>query len=222
MLIWKIINMQSQGELMGNIKIEKILLNIGLFSIAIYLINLIVLASLYSEYSHFTNVVSDLGRLEAPHHKIFNTVIISVGFLYLLTAVGFYLSIHRLTGRKLLAVLIAIFIGSFGINLFFGGLYPLPDPRHAGYGIGTFYFLTPLLLIWVFSKTPGTSNFKRLQIISFIAVLFSIIVMGGMIAGIINIGNFSGIMQRIQVLIIMSWYAYTCIWLLNKPLKNIS
>ena len=198
---------------MNKLTRERILLWLGICIPFIYFINLIVLAALYPGYSHMSNWVSDLGRIEAPHHKIFNLVIFLSGILYLLTGLGFFYSVNRITGRKVQAIFIGVFIAVFGINYFFGAFYPLPDPRHGGYGIGLLHFFSPLLLAWAFWRLPDSRVFTIFQLLYFILILiFTVIPLE--VWGVFNETNL-GIFQRIQSVIIFAWFVYSCYWLIR-------
>ncbi len=198
---------------------EKILLGTGIAITVIYFLNLFVLAAMYPGYSHMSNWVSDLGRMEAPHHRIFNAVIGLLGILYLLTALGFFYSIKRVTEKKVLAILIGVSIAAFAINCFLGACYPLPDPRHGAYGIGILHFFTPFLLAWAFWRLIGSRIFTILQLLSFILIVtgFLIQMRAG---GLVNEMNL-GLVQRLHALIIFTWLTFTCYWLIKYKPKKI-
>ncbi len=198
---------------MNKLNREKILLVIGIAIGVIYFLNLFVLAAMYPGYSHMRNWVSDLGRIEAPHHRIFNAVIALIGVLYLPAGLGFFYSVKRITGRKVLAVVIGVFVAVLSVNLFFGAFYPLPDPRHGGNGIWFLHFFTPLLLAWAFWRLKGSRYFTIYQLLSFILiVIIALIQMGA--GGLVNQMNL-GLVQRLQALILFTWFASTCYWMIR-------
>ena len=189
---------------------ERILLALGICITVIYFINLIVLGALYPEYSHMSNWVSDLGRAEAPHHRIFNSVVLFTGILFLLSGLGFFYSINRITKRKVLATFICGFVAAFGINFFIAAIFPLPDPRHSAIGIGFLTFFTPILLAWTFWKISDSRAFAINQASSFIFIVLSTIV-----ASVFSNEMYSGLLQRIQAVVIFGWLAYSCFWLMQ-------
>ena len=198
---------------MKRINREQVLLGLGIAIWVLYFLNLFVFAAMYPGYSHMRNWVSDLGRVEAPHHRIVNAVGVLLGILYLLTALGFFCSVSRVTGRKVLAFIIAIFVGVFGVNLFFGAFYPLPDPRHGAYGIGFLHVLTPLSLVWAFRRLPESRFFTIHQLSSFILIVTITSIMMGA-GGLVNQMNL-GLVQRLQALVLSTWFASTCYWLMR-------
>ena len=189
---------------------ERALLSLGIILTAIYFLDLIILAALNPDYSHMSNWVSDLGRIEAPHHEIFNVVGFLIGILFLLTGLGFFYSLHRITKRKVLAVFIGSFVSVFGINLIFAVLFPLPDPRHSAFGIGFLTFFAPILLAWACWRIPNSRAFAILQILSFILILLS-----SFGANAFTNSGYLGLFQRIQAVIIFGWLTYSCLWLMR-------
>ncbi|MFC1839658.1 DUF998 domain-containing protein [Thermodesulfobacteriota bacterium] len=196
---------------MNNINREQRLLVLGIAITVIYFLTLIILAALYPDYSHMRNYVSDLGRIEAPHHKFFNSVVIFLGLLYLLTGLGYYYSVKRITEKNVLAVFIGSFVAVLGIAYFFGGFYPLPDPRHGGYSIGLLHFFTPLLLVWAFWKLPDTRLFRFYQLMCFILIVTFILIQAG-VFGLIDETNL-GLFQRLGAISLYAWFTFTCYWL---------
>jgi len=205
---------------MKKINREQLFLGIGIAIMIIYLLNLFVLAALSPDYSHMRHLVSHLGTTYFPYHNIFNAVIILIGLLYIPTGMGFYFSIKRITGRKVLAVVIGITVGIFSINAFFGGFYPLPDPRHGGYGIGFIHFLTPVLLAWAFWKVQGARFFIFYQFISLTLMIIVILIMIG-VGGLAS-GTNAGLIQRLQILAWIPWFSYVCYWLIRHKSEKIT
>ena len=205
---------------MNEIKREQLFLGTGFAIMIIYLLNLFVLGAISPGYSHMRHLVSHLGTLWFPYHAIFNTVVIAIGFLFISAGMGFYYSIKRITRRKLLAVLVGISVGIFGIEAFFGGFYPLPDPRHGGYGIGLIHGLTPLLLAWAFWKIQGARLFVCYQFISFALLIIVCLVHRG-VGGLVTETN-AGLIQRLQLLVWIPWFTYVCYWLIRYKSEKIT
>lgn len=198
---------------MNKLTVRQKLLGLGICIPFVWFSTVIILGSLNPAYSYMSNWASDLGRIEAPHHVIFNSIIIFSGFLFLLTGVGLYYSVTHITGRNVLAVIIGSFVAIFGVNYFIAALFPLPDPLHSGYSIGMVMFNVPLLFIWAFCRIKGSRSFKIIQLFFYILILLiNLILMG--VGGLANDMN-KGLFQRIQALILYSWLAYSCYWLIK-------
>jgi len=201
-------------KLMPKINKEQIFLGIGIAIPIIYFLNLFVLGALYPGYSHMKHWVSSLGRIEAPHHEIFNAVVILMGLLSMLAGLGFFYSVKRLSGRTILATAIGISIALFGINALFGGFFPLPDPRHGAYGIGIAILFTPILLAWTFREFPGMRVFTFFQIAMCILIALIFFIQAGL-GDLVNKMNI-GIAQRLYALIGSTWFIITCYWLIKS------
>jgi glucans biosynthesis protein C len=206
---------------MNKIYKGQIFLWAGIVAWVIFLLNLFVLAAVTPDYSHITNMISDLGRIEAPYHKIFNATFILYGLLYLPTGLGFFYSVKWFTGRNQLAITIGFLVAMFSISPIFAGLYPLPDPRHSGYGIGDIVqLILPFFLALAFWKTQGARSFAFFHLMSFIIfIIISFILIAIRLIGHGNIPNMGGFIQRISILIVFIWYIFTYYWLLTSKLK---
>jgi hypothetical membrane protein len=200
---------------MDALKREKILLGSGIAAWLVYLLNLLVLAALWPGYSHISNYVSDLGRTENPYNGVFNGAIILYGTLQLLTGLGFYYSVKRITRRKIISIVVGLSFALIGVSAYFAGIFPLPDERHSGYGIGLLSYLIPLFLAFAFSRLKKARIFIVLQILFFVLFVLIFPVTSGMEGnGLINEMN-KGLGQRLSVLFTIMWFASTIYWLMN-------
>ena len=200
---------------MDALKREKILLGSGIAAWLVYLLNLLVLAALWPGYSHISNYVSDLGRAENPYNGVFNGAIILYGTLQLLTGLGFYYSVKRITRRKIISIVVGLSFALIGVSAYFGGIFPLPDERHSGYGIGLISFLIPLFLAFAFSRLKNARIFVTHQILFFVLFVLIFPVTSGMEGnGLINEMN-KGLGQRLSVLFTIMWFTSTIYWLMN-------
>jgi hypothetical membrane protein len=200
---------------MDALKREKILLGSGIAAWLVYLLNLLVLAALWPDYSHISNYVSDLGRTENPYNGVFNGAIILYGTLQLLTGLGFYYSVKRITRRKIISIVVGLSFALIGVGAYFAGIFPLPDELHSGYGIGLISFLIPLFLAFAFSRLKNARIFVIHQILFFVLFVLIFPVTSGMEGnGIINEMN-KGLGQRLSVLFTIMWFTSTIYWLMN-------
>ncbi len=199
---------------MDALKREKILLVSGIAAWLVYLLNLLVLAALWPGYSHISNYVSDLGRSENPYHGVFNGAIILYGTLNLLTGLGFYYSVKRITRRKIISIVVGLSFALIGVGAYFAGIFPLPDERHSGYGIGLISYLIPLFLAFAFSRLKNARILVIHQILFFILFVLIFPITSGMGNGLINEMNM-GLGQRLSVLFNIMWFISTIYWLMN-------
>jgi hypothetical membrane protein len=199
---------------MDALKREKILLGSGIAAWLVYLLNLLVLAALWPGYSHISNYVSDLGRTENPYNGVFNGAIILYGTLQLLTGLGFYYSVKRITRRKIISIVVGLSFALIGVGAYFAGIFPLPDELHSGYGIGLISFLIPLFLAFAFSRLKNARIFVIHQILFFVLFVLIFPITSGMGDGFINEMN-KGLGQRLSVLFTIMWFTSTIYWLMN-------
>jgi hypothetical membrane protein len=199
---------------MDALKRERILLGSGIAAWLVYLLNLLVLAALWPGYSHISNYVSDLGRTENPYNGVFNGAIILYGTLQLLTGLGFYYSVKRITRRKIISIVVGLSFALIGVGAYFAGIFPLPDELHSGYGIGLISFLIPLFLAFAFSRIKNARIFVIHQILFFVLFVLIFPITSGMGDGFINEMN-KGLGQRLSVLFTIMWFTSTIYWLMN-------
>jgi hypothetical membrane protein len=204
---------------MDALKKEKILLGSGIAAWIVYLLNLLVLAALWPGYSHISNYVSDLGRNENPYNGVFNGAIILYGTLQLLTGLGFYYSVNRITRRKIISIVVGLSFALIGVGAYFAGIFPLPDELHSGYGIGLISFLIPLFLAFAFSRLKNARIFVIHQILFFVLFVLIFPVTSGMGDGFINEMN-KGLGQRLSVLFTIMWFTSTIYWLMNYKIEK--
>lgn len=94
----------------------------------------LVASATWPGYSHVTQYVSELGSAEAPYPWLFNSVIVLAGVAAVAGAAGM-LRFFRREGRPVAGSLAALALAAWGVGMMFGGWFPMPDPRHNGYGL---------------------------------------------------------------------------------------
>lgn len=169
----------------------------------LYFGNLLVSALFYPGYSHITQYASELGGPDATYPAIFNTGIILTGVAGMMAGVGFYCALKQMTGRVLLPFLLALCVVLFGLSLVMGGLFPIPDERHGGFGLGLVIHLAPWLLalgLWKHKTLRGLVLFLVVNGVIFLA-LFAIMMGVGELVTRANVG----IWQRLYALAMLPW-----------------
>lgn len=202
---------------MKKIKKEKLLLLCGISAWFVYLLNIIICSSLTPGYNHLSNLVSDLGRVENSYSGLFGVFFLLFAILYLTSSLGFYFSIYRITEKKVISVIIFLSTVLFSVSLIFTAIFPLPDIRHSGYGLGLFYDLTPLLIAIAFFKIPSARKLFFHQLIFFVLIMIMRSLNFGMF-GLINESNI-GLIQRLYVSVLIIWFTSTTIGLIKYKQK---
>ena len=164
---------------------------------------MLVAASTWPGYSHVSRYVSELGGPEAPHPAIFNTGIVIMGAVCMLSAWGVFGAARRVGGRSAMSGLAALCIALFGVAMVMGGLFPMPDPRHGGFGLGFAMVFAPLFLALAFAGRPGFGGLVALLLASFVFMVATMAAMMG--AGHLVTRANVGLWQRLNALAMFPW-----------------
>ena len=119
----------------------------------LYYFALVAGAASYPGYSHMANYASELGAAEAPYPSLFNVPITIAGIAALLAALLLTPGLTRLGAARLWSILAAIALGMFGVAMVMGGMFPMPNQLHGGFGLG---LAGPLFLcssFWPFAES---------------------------------------------------------------------
>jgi hypothetical protein len=145
---------------------ERALLTAGVLVPVLYYAALLVTPLFWPGYSHVRQYASELGSADSPRPQLFNVTIVAAGVAAMLAAGGFILALKRIGGRALPALLAGLAVFLWGGSFVMGGLFPMPDPRHGGFGLGLAMHLAPLFMLWALANVPA----PRLKV--FLAVVF--------------------------------------------------
>lgn len=144
----------------------------------LYFGTIIVASATWPAYSHVTQYVSELGSADAPHPSLFNAGILATGMAGLIAGAGM-LRWFVAAGRPIAGGIAGMSLMAWSVGMLFGGWFPMPDPRHNGYGLVMgIVLLAPSLLIALRGRIgPGVRLFVAswfLATILLLAVLFGI------------------------------------------------
>ncbi len=169
----------------------------------LYFANLIVASLFYPGYSHATQYASELGSASAAYPWIFNTGVVLLGVCGMLGGVGYFLGLRSLGVGRVFASLNGLAVLLFGVAMVFGGLFPMPDERHGGYGLGLGIQLAPLLLLLALRKQPDSAGLKWFLVIVLILTSAMFAIMMG-VGGLVTRANV-GLFQRAYSLTLFPW-----------------
>jgi hypothetical membrane protein len=187
-------------------------LRLGILVPILYFGNVFGSALLYPGYSHGRQYASELGAAGARYPQLFNTLVILTGVVLLVSLIGFRGALRRLSANAALSWAFLASLAGFGVGALMGGLFPMPDPRHNGFGLGFALHAAPLLLAAALWRVPGTRKLRLFLLVSFAAgVLMLAILMGaGQLVTRANIGAF----QRLYALANIPWIGVAA-WVLH-------
>jgi hypothetical membrane protein len=132
-------------------------------------------ALLYPGFSFVRQFASELGADGATHPQVLNAGIILVGVMTLAATVGFWRVLPRLGARPVPARLTCYVVGMFGVAMVFAGIYPHPDWRHSGAGLGIPVLAGPALLataLWKRRDLRPLRNYLLVTNALMVAMLF--------------------------------------------------
>lgn len=190
----------------------RILLRFGIAAPALYFTTLIVCALTWPGYSHRTQYVSELGSAAAPHPALFNGGILATGAAGVLAGLGvaLYFAAQRRpwSGGFAGAALVA-----WGVGMLFGGFFPMPDPRHNGYGlIMGITLVAPLLALALRGRSNRAMNLFLLVWFVATATLLAVLFGAG---GLVTRANV-GLWQRALALAMIPGIGIACAALLGS------
>lgn len=197
-------------------RLEKSLLLAAVAVPWLYLGNLLISALFYPGYSHITQYASELGGPDAPIPALFNTGVILVGAAGIAAGLGFFLALRRLTNTILLSLGLGLCVSLFGLSLVLGGVFPMPDERHGGYGLGLGIHLGPVLLALALRQHKTLSALNPYLIITALLFVMMFAIMMG-VGGLVTRANV-GIFQRLYALCMFPWIGVAGYYL-NRQLR---
>lgn len=198
-------------------RFASLLLKLGVLVPVIYYGVLLVGGYLTPGYNHLTQYASELGMAGKPAAQIFNYGIIAAGGCAVAAAIGVLIGMKSLGANILWAILAAVCLAAWGVSLVYGGLYPMPNPLHAGpvtvmgLGLGLMAIPAALFMFLGLSGRSDLGGVKSLLILSFLAMVGLTLVMfnvGGL--DLVKTSNV-GLWQRGYSLATIPWIGLACL-----------
>jgi hypothetical membrane protein len=168
----------------------------------------------WPEYSHVTRYASELGSAAAPRPWLFNTGIVLTGLLAVLGGLGYYLRLRQLGAGKALPIATSAMLVLFGVSMVLGGLFPMPDPRHGGFGLGLGIHLAPVLLLVAIRRQPELRGLRIFLVLATLLLATMFAIMMG-VGGLVTLDNV-GLFQRTYSLTLFPWIGIAAWYLLRS------
>ena len=179
-----------------------------------YYFGLLLGAATYPGYSHVTRYASELGAADAPYPALFNYSIVTCGIAALFGAVGLAGGLRDIGGRRGWSIAAGVALGLWGIAMVMAGMFPMPDDRHGGFGLGLAGPLVPLFALLALRSLPGIAGMKLLLGVVIVASVAVLAIMFG--AGQLVTRANVGLWQRINTAVSIPWLAVLGWWLLQR------
>lgn len=164
---------------------------------------MLVSAAFYPGYSHVTQYASELGSSQARYPAIFNIGTILTGAAMIAAGVGIHRAVAAAGARRGLSLLAGACVVLFGVSLVMGGMFPMPDPRHAAFGLGMAMLPAPLVLAVALWKRPGLRTLAGFLLANGVVMLALFAIMMG-VGALVTRGNV-GLFQRAYSLTVFPW-----------------
>jgi hypothetical membrane protein len=185
----------------------------------LYFGTLLVAAATWPGYSHVTQYASELGSAAAPRPAIFNTGIITMGVVCLAASLGLLLAARRVGGGRTWSALGALCLALFGVSMVMGGMFPMPNPLHGGFGLGLALPLSPLFLALALRGRPGLGGLVALLVAAFVLMSATLTVMMG-VGHLVTRANV-GLWQRANALAMFPWIGFAG-YALARRVENLA
>ena len=158
-------------------------------------------APFFPSFSVVRTTASELGSDLSQHPSVFNSGIIGLGVVTIVTAVGFLVAFRRLGTYPLLSYLTATAVALNGVQTIWAGVFPLPDPRHGGHPA---FVLGMLLLPLLLTLAIWNKSRSRLLKCYFLVTLFLLLGMVPIMSGASGLDTSAcrGLVQRVFTLAI--------------------
>ena len=184
-------------------RLEKCFLLAGIALPLLYFGNLLISALFYPGYSHLSQYASELGGPVAPHPMIFNIGVMATGIVCIQAGIGLYLTVKRFGASGVLSLLLALCLVASGISFVMGGMFPMPDERHGGFGLGFAIHAAPFLLALALWKQKSLAALTYFLLVNGLISLMILAIMMG-VGELVTRANV-GLWQRLYALSIMPW-----------------
>ena len=161
-----------------------------------------------------------MGAADAPYPALFNFSIIAAGIAALLGSIGLVGSLRDLSGRRGWAIAAGVGLALWGAAMVMGGMFPMPDDRHGGFGLGLAGPLVPLFTLLALRTVPDTGGIKLFLGFIFVASVVVLAIMFG-VGELVTRRNV-GIWQRINSGISIIWFAVLGWWLMRRSVKKVT
>jgi hypothetical membrane protein len=184
-------------------RLHRHLLAAGIAVPVIYYVNLLVCSLLYPGYDHARQWVSELGSASARYPAVFNTSIAVLGVLGVASGPGFGWALRRRGAGRVVSVLVALLVAGFGVAMVMGGLFPMPDPRHNGFGLAVGLLLAPPLMAWGLRRRPELRWLRILLAVNFVVMTALFVILMG-VGSLVTRANV-GLWQRAFSLAMFPW-----------------
>jgi len=184
----------------------RLFLTAGIALPFLYFGTVIVASLFYPGYSHVTQYASELGSATARWPLIFNVGIFLSGLAAIAAGAGLFQGLAAAGLKPLVPALVGLSVALLGVSLLFGALFPMPDLRHGGFGLGMAIHFGPLLGAAALWPRRNLRLFTWSLIATFLLMATLFVVMMG-VGHLVTRANV-GVYQRLYALTMFPWIGF--------------
>ncbi len=131
----------------------------------VFWVTLILCGVLIGDYSHFSNLVSELGTTGASTQVLFSSGLLFCSTLSLV----FVFALYRECQHFQISTIPVLVILTFTFSIAGAAIFPLPHPLHGILGSpSVFLFLSPLLAVILWREVPSLKRMRLFSVCCFL------------------------------------------------------
>lgn len=169
----------------------------------VFWVTLTLCGILFGEYSHFSNLVSELGATGTRTQALFSSGLLLCSTLSLVFVVGLFQECQKVQ----ISTIPALVILTFTFSIAGAAIYPLPHPLHGILGSpSVFLFLSPVLAVVLWRRVPSLKRVRLFSVFSFLIMSLGFL---AFFPGVLE--NYPGLKQRFFHVGWSTWFGYLAI-----------
>jgi len=173
---------------------------LGILTPIVFWGTLIICGLMTDNYSHLTNMVSELGTIGTKTQYIFTTGLVVSSFLSLLFIIGLF----RIAKKNQLSTIPILLILTFTFSIFGAAIFPLPLSLHGILGSPSLLLPLSPLLVFIFWGNKIIPDIKKAS-----GLIFLIMALGFLTLTTV-MDNYFGLKQRFFHIGWTLWFIYLC------------
>lgn len=155
---------------------------------------------LFEDYSHYSNLVSELGAIGSGTQVLFSSGLLFCSVLSLV----FVLVLYQECQKNRISTIPVLVILTFTFSIAGAAIFPLPHPLHGILGSASvFLFLSPLLAVILWRRVQILERVRLFSVFSFLIMSFGFI---AFFPGVLE--DYPGLKQRVFHVGWSTWFGY--------------
>jgi len=159
----------------------------------------LVAAPFFPDFSVLGTTASELGSDRSARPWIFNAGAMLTGIAAIVGSIGLLRALRRLGAHPIVAWLALLVVAGTGLSCLWAGIFPMPDPRHAGHPSFLIAMLAvPFVLSFALWRLGVSRGIKAYLVATIVLLLVMVPIMMRMFD--IDMHTYAGLAQRVFAL----------------------